>query len=413
MMKKIFSDKNPYFIPILTLILVSSVAGSSYFFGFKRGAEKPKNIIVEGVSHLEKPQEIQTDFNTFWQAWEVLKENHINSEKFSAQKAVYGAIRGLAGSMDDPHTTYFDPAQSKAFMEDISGKFGGVGMEIGIKNDTIMVIAPLKNTPAERAGLKPSDYILKIDGRSTENLTVEEAVSLIRGDVGTTVKLTVIREGWTDIRDFEITREIIQAPVIEWKMAADGMMHLQFYRFTENSHELFYNAVSEAIRQGARGMILDLRSNPGGPLEVTVEIAGWFIDKGKVVVQEEFSSGFTNSLRSNGPAWLRDFPVVALINSGSASASEILAGALRDQRGVKLVGLKSYGKGSVQQLFPLPDDSTLKITIAKWLLPSGKVIEKNGLEPDYKVELPEAWTREKPDPQLNKAIEILEKQIKK
>jgi carboxyl-terminal processing protease len=398
--------------PLLAIFFILLGSGMSYFVGFVVGTQTPKSIVIKGVSNMETPAEVSADFSTFWEAWGVLKEKQINAAKTDPQKMVEGAILGLTGSFNDPYTTYFNAANSKEFTDDVRGNFGGVGMEIGIKEGNIVVVAPLKDSPAERAGLKPKDIIISVDGKSVAGMSVDEAVKLIRGEIGTVVKFSIFRATWTKPRNFDVTRENIQIPTLDWKFVGNKVAYVQLYGFNENALPLFGNAVNDAIGQGAKGFIIDLRNNPGGYLESAVSIAGWLLEKDSVVVTERFSTGLKNSFPADGNGKLKDTPVVVIINSGSASAAEILAGALHDDRGVKLVGEKSFGKGTVQELIPLKDKSTIKVTIANWLTPKGTLIDKNGIDPDYKVALPDDWKKGDPDPQLNKAIEVINGEIR-
>jgi carboxyl-terminal processing protease len=289
----------------------------------------------------------------------------------------------------------------------MQGEFGGIGAEVSSRKKIITIISPLENSPAKRAGLQPLDQILKIDDKSTENLNVDEAVSLIRGQKGTEVKLLIMREGFDKPKEFKIIRDTIKIPVLKWQMK-DNVAHIQLFQFTENVTEEFNKIVPEITKANPKGIILDLRGNPGGYLEAAVELAGWFMPGGKLIVTEDFGDSKKIEHRtSNGYQDLEKYPLVVLIDAGSASASEILAGALRDNKGVKLVGTKSFGKGSVQQLDNLTGGSSLKITIAKWLTPGGKNIMHDGLEPDEKVELKQEDLDKNQDPQFNKALEML------
>lgn len=394
------------------ILAVAIVSGGSYYIGFKQGVNNPKTIVVRGVSNLEPEQQITADFGVFWDAWQKLKDNHVKGGEAADQTFVYGAISGLTDSLKDPNTVFLPPSDFKKFEEDVVGNFGGIGAEIGIRNDQLVVVAPLEGSPAERAGVKSGDKILAIDGKSAAGLGVEEAVKKIRGEIGTKVILTIFRNGEEKSRDIEIIRARIQVPTIKTKVTDDNIIHLQLFSFNENAPFLFYRAALTALLGQAKGMVLDLRNNPGGFLEVSVNLAGWFLDKGQVVVTEKFRSGEETVFRADGTAALKKIPLVILINKGSASASEILAGALRDHYGVKLVGEKSFGKGTVQELFALKDDSKLKITVANWLLPKGQTIEENGLMPDFEVKLTEEDINNKKDPQLEKALEILREEIK-
>jgi carboxyl-terminal processing protease len=284
-------------------------------------------------------------------------------------------------------------------------------MEIGIRKEQLVVVAPLKGTPAERAGLLPGDKILTINGEDTRGLDVQSAVKKIRGEPGTVVKLEIFRDGWENSREFAIRREIISVPTLDMEMREGNIAYIQLYNFNDNASSLFYRALRKAAQEGAEGIVLDLRNNPGGFLNVAVELAGWFVDRGTVVVSEEDAKGNREPLYTYGNGALKNIPTVVLINGGSASASEILAGALRDIRGVKLIGEKSFGKGTVQKLEHLSDGSIIKITVAHWVLPSGAILDKNGLEPDIKVERTEKDIQEKRDPQLDRALEEIKKEI--
>ena len=255
--------------------------------------------------------------------------------------------------------------------------------------------------------------ILSINSTSTEGMNVDEAVRFIRGPKNTQVTLTILREGWDKPKDFKITRDTITVPTLDFTMKGRDIAYVQLYTFNANADYLFYNAVSKAISNSAKGMILDLRNDPGGYLDVAVDLGGWFFPKNTLVVKEESRNGGGDELRANGNAALANLPVVVLINGGSASASEILAGALRDNRKIKLIGEKSFGKGTVQQLIPMPDGSTIKLTIAHWVLPSGKILENGGLIPDIEVKMSDDDMKNKKDPQLDKAIEVIKEEIAK
>ena len=392
--------------------IMAFVAVGSYYLGFQAGVEKPKTVVIENITGTDAPQEFTADFGIFWETWDKLKETYIDKEKPNdQQKLVYGAVKGMVSSLGDPNTSFFTPEESKQFGQDLSGSFGGVGAEIGSRNEGVIIIAPLKNSPAERVGLKANDKILKVDGKPTEGLTVSEVVRLIRGEIGTKVTLTILREGWQNPRDVEIVRETVQVPTVDWSMREGNIIYLELASFSGNTPFTFFQAMAEGLRQGGNGLILDMRNNPGGFLEVSVNLAGWFVDRGDVVVSERFTGGDEKTFRAYGNEALTDFPVVILMNEGSASASEILAGALRVHNGTKIVGAKSFGKGTVQQLIDLSDGSTLKVTISHWLLPNGHLIEGNGLEPDYKVLVTDEDLVAGKDPQLDKAIEVLKEEM--
>ena len=357
------------------------------------------------VCEICPPQEI--DFSLFWEVYHKLQEKFVDKGKFDIQKMIYGAISGMVKSLGDPYTVFFPPEETKRFEEDVKGSFEGVGMEIGTKKGQLQVIAPLEGTPAQRAELRAGDKILKINDTETSDLTVDEAVNLIRGPKGTEVTLTIFREEWLKTKEIKLVRDVIKVPSLKWEMKDENIAYIQLYQFSENASADFRKAAIEILESPAQKIILDLRNNPGGYLEVAQDITGWFLEKGKTVVIEDFGQGNKQEYKAQGPGTFSDYKIVILINQGSASASEILAGALRDNRGILLIGEKSFGKGSVQELEKLKEGSSLKITVAKWLTPKGQLITDVGLEPDTKVEMTDKDYEEDKDPQLDKAIEII------
>jgi carboxyl-terminal processing protease len=371
--------------------LVAILIGGSFYGGFFYGKLQCK---------ICPPEDI--DFSLFWEAYHKLQEKFVDKSKIDPRQIIYGAISGMVKSLGDPYTVFLTPEETKRFVEDVKGTFEGVGMEIGIKKGQLQVIAPLEGTPAYRAGLKAGDKILKINDTPTVDLTLEQAVSMIRGPKGTKVRLTIYREGWEKEKEIEIVRDVIEVPSLRWE-EKDGIIYIKIYQFTEKASLDFAKAAIEILKLPSRRIVLDLRDNPGGYLEVAQDIAGWFLEKGKTVVIEEFANGERKEYKSEGPSYFSDYKIVVLINGGTASGAEILAGALRDNLGILLIGEKSFGKGSVQELERLREGS-LKITIAKWLTPKGKLISDVGLEPDEVVKIPEGEER---DLQLERAIEIL------
>ncbi len=354
---------------------------------------------------------INADFSLFWNAMQLVKDKYVNIADVKDQDLVYGAIKGAVGALGDPYTTFFPPTDAQKFQEDLTGSFGGIGAEIGEKNNQIVIIAPLKGNAAEAAGLKAGDMILKINDTVTTDMAVEDAVTLIRGPEGSTVTLLIYRDGWKDPQSIKVTRGVVSVPTLDWEMKPGNIAVFHLYNFDANAAQLFYNASLDALSKGARGVVLDLRNNPGGYLDVANELAGWFVKRGEVVVQEKFRSGETTTFRATGNEAFVGFPTVVLVNGGSASAAEILAGALRDDSGVKLVGEKTFGKGSVQELQALSDGSTLKVTIAKWLTPNGDEIDKKGLDPDVVATSSDADALANRDPVLDKALQMVGAQL--
>jgi len=395
----------------IATIIVAIIAVEAFYIGYDKGVKNPETVLIRGVANMDDGKPDAVDFNTFWQSWKILKEKYIDTGKIDNQTLIYGAISGLFDSLKDPNTVFMPPSDAKKFNEEISGEFSGVGMEIGIRNEQLVIISPLKDTPAEQAGLKAGDKIIKIDDKVSIEMAVDEAVKIIRGPRGTTVVLTIQRNGWSEPKEFSIVRDIIQIPTIDFEMKEDNIAYFHLYNFYENAPFLFYQSAIKAAMQNPKGVILDLRNNPGGYLEASVNLAGWFLEPGELVVAEEFGSGKKEEFRANNSGFFKDSPIVVLINEGSASASEILAGALRDNRGIKLIGKKSFGKGTVQELERLRDGSSIKITVAHWLMPNGGLIEKNGIAPDYEVNITEEDVKAGRDPQLEKAMEVLKQLI--
>lgn len=351
------------------------------------------------------------DFSLFWDVWDRLDKSYISKEKIEPQKMLYGAISGMVGSLDDPYTVFLPPKQNKETKEELGGSFEGIGAQLGLKDKKIVVIAPLLGTPAEKQGIKPGDFILSIDGKSTDNLTLPEAVSKIRGQKGTKVVLSILHDKETKPKEIAIIRDTIMVKSVEltFKQAPNGKIaYLVLSRFGDETEKEWNKAVTEIKGDnGIKGLILDLRNNPGGYLSGAVYIGSEFLDKGKTVVVQENANGTKQNYIVERDASLIDIPMVVLINKGSASASEIVSGALSDYKRAKLVGEKTFGKGSVQEAQDLPGGSGLHVTTAKWLLPYGKWINGTGIEPDIKVEMDEKNPEK--DPQLEKAIEILTK----
>jgi carboxyl-terminal processing protease len=343
------------------------------------------------------------NFLIFLRAWEIINKNFVDPQKIDNNKAIFEATRGLLRSLDDPYSDLLSEKQKKIFEEDLAGSFGGVGFEIGIRKGVLTVIAPLEATPAQRAGLRAGDKILKVNGEETNDMSLEEAVSKIRGQPGTKVTLTIFRDEWLEPKDFEITREIINVPVVKTKFIQPHIGYIKINSFGAKTYSEFVKAYYDLKNQGAQKFILDLRNNPGGYLEMAIKMSELFLDRGKIVLKEVKRDEGIKTFISEGPGFIKE-KVVILINKGSASASEIFAGALRDNLGIKLIGEKSYGKGSVQQTFPL-NGNLLKLTIAYWLTPQGTKIEGNGLKPDIEVKEPTEETKQ--DPILDKAVEVL------
>jgi len=407
---KIKRNKTSFISIFIGLIII----GVSFFVGVYLGYENRPPItkvisLTGAVSEVVLDSE-KTDFSPFWKTWNFINEKFVTANGSTTdQEKIWGAIEGLVGSLNDPYSVFLPPREAELFTENIRGNFGGVGMEIGIRDGILTVIAPLKDTPADRAGILTGDKIIKVDDIITADMKIDEAVSIIRGEMGTTVTLTIFREDVAEPFDISIVRDKISIPTIEYSLRDDGIFSIELYSFTATSPELFRQALQEFVLSGSSKLVLDLRNNPGGFLDAAVEMASWFLPSGKVVVTEDFGERKESIVyRSRGyDIFSETLEMVILINKGSASASEILAGALSEHGIATLVGETSFGKGSVQELVDITSDTSLKITVARWKTPQGNSISKNGLTPEYEVEFTMEDREEGRDPQMEKALELL------
>src|SRR3990167_4576262 len=409
---------------LTAIIALAVVFALGFYLGIKTPAESKIAGILSANPQIGTNRE-EIDFSQFWHAWNIAEGKYVDIDKVKRQDMLYGAIAGMIKSFGDPYTVFFPPEETKIFQSEIKGEFEGVGMEIGIRKDILTVVAPLKGTPADLAGIRAGDKILKINEEITSDMTIEQAVRKIRGQKGTKVKLTILRNGEDESRVLEIERGVIKIPVIgtETKQIVsekDGkktekdlgdIFVIRLYNFSEGSPNGFRNALREMVEKNKSKLIIDLRNNPGGFLEAAVDIASWFLPQGEVVVKEDFGKKTSDMLhRSKGYNVFGDTPIVILVNQGSASASEILAGALRDYGKAKLIGEKTFGKGSVQEFLPLTADTSIKVTVAKWLTPKGQALSEGGLEPDIEIKPTKEDIEAGRDPVMEKAIEILQSQ---
>jgi carboxyl-terminal processing protease len=389
------------------IMIVLPVVVLAFFLGIYAGGDKGPSGAPQAASAASSIS--SSEFAPFWKAWNVLNEKYVgNSTTTDAQK-IYGAIEGLAASYNDPYTVFFPPVEAKTFMEEISGNFEGVGMEIGVKEEKLVVVSPIKNSPADKAGVKSGDRILAIDDTPASDMPVDKAVKLIRGKKGTVVKITFLPVGATAPVEKSITRDVIDIPTIDTSTKPGGISVIRLYSFTATSPDLFRNALREFVTSGNHKLILDLRGNPGGYLDASWDMASWFLPAGKVVVTEDFGkNGDPKIYRSKGYNIFTDkLKMIILVDGGSASASEILAGALQEHGVAKLVGTETFGKGSVQELVPITSDTSLKVTIARWMTPGGHNLSAGGLKPDFEVKVTEEDIKALKDPQMEKALELL------
>ncbi|HPT08234.1 MAG TPA: S41 family peptidase [bacterium] len=342
------------------------------------------------------------DFDYYWKVWDIIKNSYVNKDEISDKEMFYGSLDGLVSSLNDPYSEFMDPQENKLFTEDMAGSFEGIGAELGIRDNLLTVISPIDGAPAQKAGIMAGDKILEINGENTQNMDINEAVGKIKGDKGTEVVLSIFRNGFEDIKKISIIRDTIIVKSLTYEKLDNNIFLISINSFNDDTQTLFLQAVKEVQTVKPKGIIIDLRNNPGGYLETAVAMLGEWVN-GEVAVIEKFSTGDTTEYKANGLNSLKDYPTVVLINGGSASASEILAGALKDYGKATIMGEESYGKGSVQIVENLSDGSAVKVTVAKWLTPYGQSINETGITPDKEVELTYEDYESGRDPQLDEA----------
>jgi carboxyl-terminal processing protease len=400
-------NNKPLFISAALLMLSLGFAFGYFVGNWENIHSSAEKLVKKEIINQSEKEDISSDidFNLFWEVWNNVKQKYVG-QPVDERKMFYGALAGIVASLEDPYSIYLDPELSKTFNEEISGTFEGIGAEIDIKDDQLMVVAPLKNTPAERSGLKPQDAILAIDGVDTAGMNLDYAIKLIRGAKGSTVTL-IIKRGEEDPQEIPIVRDVIQIDSVTWEIKEqDGQKigYINITSFNDDTSSKFNQAVNEILLAQPAGLVLDLRNNPGGLLEQSIEISSRFISNG-VVVYEEFSDGSKQEYKALGNPSLQGIKTVVLINGGSASASEIVAGALQDYGLATLIGEKTFGKGSVQDLVDFNDGSSLKITVAKWFTPEGRCIQEKGIDPDEVIE--QDYDPNAEDKQLQRALDFL------
>lgn len=399
--------KNERYTQVIASLFIAIVLfAAGFYYGKKNSSNVPP-----GTLNATSTQSVNLE--PFWEAWNLLDQKFSASSStapvLTNQDKVWGAIQGLANSYGDPYTVFFPPVESKSFEEEISGAFGGVGMEIGVSDGLLTIIAPLKGTPADAAGVKAGDKIISIGDKSALNMTADEAIKLIRGEPGTSVVVTFARQGVKDPIVKTLVRDTIAIPTVDTKITPENVFVISLYNFSANSPDLFRGALRKFVESGSDKLVLDLRNNPGGYLEAALDMASWFLPTGKVVVTENFGDkAHPQVYKSKGYDIFTDkLKFAILVNEGSASASEILAGALREHNKAILVGEKTFGKGSVQELVSVTSNTSLKITVAHWFTPLGKSISNGGLAPDIEVKLTPENTKNGNDPQLQAAVKYL------
>lgn len=348
-----------------------------------------------------------TDMGLFWTVWKELLNKYYKEDHLDEQKMIYGAIKGLSSSMDDPYTVFMDPDESKEFNESLEGTLEGIGAELTVKNQALTIVSPIKDSPAEKAGLLPGDIIYKVGDEYTVDMTLFQAITKIRGPKGTTVQLTVIREGNDNPFDISIVRDSINIDSVTMEKLDGGIIYLSVNQFNDKTIEEFSKYVSDLVLNEPKGLIIDLRYNGGGYLDIAVELLSFVLPSDSVAVKIDQRSTEEEEMKTNGNAKLLNVPMVVLVNEGSASASEIFAGAVQDYKRGVVMGTQTFGKGTVQEVESFSDGSSIRMTIANWLTPNGRNVNEVGLTPDIVVEVDEKDAENDIDTQKNAAAKYL------
>ena len=401
------NSKVKYFYLVM-VVLIALAVGYQVGVSDRGGAANswPLRFLDFGRERAPKT----ANWNLLWDVIDKINDKYVDRPADQV-KILHGAVAGAVAGLDDPYSVFLPPKEAKEFADDLKGNFEGIGAEIAMKNQRLTVVAPLLGSPAEKAGLRSGDYIYKVDETETRGLTIEEAVDKIRGPAGSAVKLSVLHRGASNTEDVSIVRQKIEiksvsSEVREVRGKKIGILKMR--RFGDDTTGEVNAALDKFLLQNVQGIIVDLRNNPGGYLDAAVDIAGLWVPEGDTVVVQRYGNGQEDDIyKSEGNPKVKGTPTIVLINGGSASSSEILAGALRDHDLAKLVGEKSFGKGSIQELIGLAEGAELKLTIAKWLTPAGHDLNKEGLDPDVKVELTDEDFDADRDPQMDRALELL------
>jgi carboxyl-terminal processing protease len=410
---------------VLTLILIGGIFSGGLMAGFLISGSDLSNSRINGnsapaggsnpqptvdtkkQSSNSSPQDLEILFTPFWEAWQLVHDQYVD-QPVDNEKLMRGAIQGMLGSLGDPHTSYMDPYQFKQQSTSLQGEYEGIGAWVDVSGEYLKITSPMPNSPAEKAGLKPKDTVIAVDGEDMTGIDGNLVLTKILGPAGTRVKLTIIREGVTKPLVLDITRSKIVVPSVESKILENNIAYIRIYTFGDKTTEDVRKNLKGLMDQKPSGLIVDLRNNGGGYLNVAIEVASEFIDENQVVLYEQFGDGNRRQFKSTKGGLATKIPLAILVNKGTASASEIVAGAIQDYLRGKLVGTTSYGKGSVQNWVPLKNDQgAVRITIAHWLTPKERPINKVGLKPDIEVILSEEDIIAERDVQLERAIKLL------
>lgn len=396
---------------VLAFLVIFSLGwgSSAYYFSQKVASGQNSSQNTNVLSPLLGGGNTnRSDLKMFWNVWDLLSQQYVDESALNDQQQVYGAIKGMVAAVNDPYTVYMTPDETKEFDQSLSGELEGIGAELTVRDKALVVVSPLKNSPAEKAGLLPEDIVYKIDGKVTAEMSLFDAIMHIRGEKGTKVTLTIIRKGIDEPFDLSIVRETVNVESVSMEDKGNNIYYLSINQFGENTAPEFEAKVNELLLKQPKGLILDLRNNGGGLLDTAVNVLSEFIvGKKPAVGIKQRDAKKDTQLFVDGNAHLGTVPLVVLINKGSASASEIVAGAIQDYKRGILMGEQSFGKGSVQDVHPLSDGSSLRITIAKWYTPNGQNIDHVGIKPDMEIKMSDDDYEKKKDTQLNAAMEYL------
>jgi carboxyl-terminal processing protease len=399
----------------LHVLVYSMIAVVSFVFGWQattfgflgdfssKGEDSGGNSVVEDANLPENT----VDLDLFWTVWGTLEDKYVDDGKIEDESMVYGAIKGFVNSLEDPYTVFMTPDESSEFNDSLEGMLEGIGAELTVEDHNLVIVSPLRDSPAEKAGLLPGDIIYMIDDKVASDMTLFDAIMSIRGEKGTTVKLTIIREDLGESFDVSIVRDSIDIESVTVEKLDGGIVYLSVNQFNDKTNDEFGKAISEMILDEPSGLIVDLRYNGGGYLDIAVELLSYFFPSGTEAVLIKQRGMEDSIMYTNGNPKLLNVPLVVLVNDGSASASEIVAGAIQDLKRGVLMGVQTFGKGSVQEVNTFSDGSSIRLTIAKWYTPNGRSIDHVGLTPDIVVEITDEDIVNEYDAQKEAAIEYL------
>lgn len=399
------------YVLMFAFVFLFGWESASYYISHQspdNGAAQSDASAVNALSSFIGNSSPRANLGTFWGVWDLIYELYVDEASLNEQELIYGAIKGMVSAVGDPYTAYMTPDETIEFNQSLNGDLEGIGAELTVRDGVLVVVTPLKSSPAEKAGVLPGDIVYKIDGALTAEMTLFEAIMNIRGEKGTQVVLTIVRQGKDQPFDVPIVRDTVHVESVSMEEAEPGIFWMSINQFGDSTKAEFTAKVQELILKEPRGLVLDLRNNGGGYLELSVDILSEFLEgKVEAVTIKRRHESDNETLYVSGNPSLPTVPIVVLINDGSASAAEIVAGALQDHKRALLMGESSFGKGSVQEVDRLGDGSSLRITIAKWFTPGGQNIDEVGVTPDREVLFTEEDYKVDNDPQLDAAVEYL------